>query len=85
MSDEQLNKGKAMLEAVALDYARGHGLTPEAEWVNQGLEWMLRLEDDQHTVRLMFSSDEIEFFVEDDPLNRETKMKIRNAFASLSM
>ncbi|PLX74090.1 MAG: hypothetical protein C0615_09715 [Desulfuromonas sp.] len=82
---EKLDKGKAMLEEVALGYAKGHGLTPAVEWEDLGFEWMLRLSDDDHTVRVGFSPDEIEFFAEDLPENKETKMKIRNAFASLSM
>ena len=82
---EQINRGKTLLEEVALDYARDHGLHPVTEWVNQGYEWMLRLDDEQHTVRVMFSPDEIAFFAELEGADRETKMKIRNAFASLSM
>lgn len=83
---ERFDKGQAMLEEVARRYAGDHGLRPDTiEWVNQGYEWLLRVEDAQHTVRVVFSPDEIEFFAEDLPENRETKMKIRNAFASLSM
>ena len=83
---EMFNKGQSMLEEVARRYAGDHGLRPDrVEWENQGYEWLLRVVDDQHTVRVVFSPDEIEFFAEDLPENRETKMKIRNAFASLSM
>ncbi|SHJ45157.1 hypothetical protein SAMN02745165_02420 [Malonomonas rubra DSM 5091] len=79
-------KGKQMLEEVALRYAEGHGLRPTVEWVDQGYEWLLRLNTDEHTVRVGFSIDEIEFFVDGSAEeNRDTKMKIRNAFASLSM
>ena len=86
MSEEQLKQGKALLEITALGYARDHGLRPDTvEWVNQGYEWLLRVIDAQHTVRVVFSPDEIEMFVEDLPENRETKLKIRNAFAGLSM
>lgn len=87
MSEEELlSKGKLMLEEVARRYAGDHGLRPDTvEWVNQGYEWLLRVIDAEHTVRLVFSPDEIEMFVEDLPENRMTKMKIRNAFASLSM
>ena len=85
MADEALNKGKTMLEEVALDYAAGHGLHPNIEWDDQGYQWLLKLSDAEHTVRVVFSPDEIEFFAEDSPENRETKMKIRNAFAHLSM
>jgi len=82
---EMIDKGKLMLEEVALGYARDHGLHPSAEWVNQGGDWMLRLADAQHTVRLLFSPDEIVFFAELEGDDRATKMKIRNAFAGLSM
>jgi len=82
---KQLIQGKAMLEEVALGYARDHGLNLDVEWVDIGFEIMLRLSDETHTVRMMFSADEIAFFAEDDPANRDTKMKIRNAFAGLSM
>lgn len=82
---EMLNKGKAMLEEVALRYAAGHGLHPKIEWEDQGYQWLLKAIDADHTVRLVFSPDEIEFYAEDLPENRETKKKISNAFASLSM
>jgi len=87
MSDSQdFQQGKALLEETALRYAAQHGLKDETiEWVSQGFEWMLKVVDPQHTVRVMFSPDEIEFFAEDQPGFKETKMKIRNAFASLSM
>ena len=84
--EEQFNKGKAMLQEVALHYAGEHGLRPnEVEWVNQGYQWLLKVKDAEHTVRVVFSPDEIKIFAEDLPENRETKIKIRNAFASLSM
>lgn len=87
MSDEmQINQGRALLEEVARRYAGNHGLRPDAvEWIDHGFEWMLKVIDAEHTVRVVFSPDEIAMFVEDLPENRETKMKIRNAFASLSM
>jgi len=85
MANENLNKGKAMLEEVALRYAAGHGLHPKIEWEDQGYQWLFKAIDEKRTVRLVFSPDEIEFFAEDLPENRETKMKISNAFASLSM
>jgi hypothetical protein len=85
-SGEQFNKGKQMLEETALKYAAQHGLREQTiEWVDHGFEWMIKVVDEIHTVRVSFSPDEIEFFAEDLPENRETKMKIRNAFASLSM
>lgn len=87
MSEEQqFAKGQSMLEAVARRYAGEHGLRPEAvEWVDYGYEWLLKVIDARHTVRVGFSPDEIILFAEDLPENRETKGKIRNAFASLSM
>ena len=85
MAADQLEKGRAMLEEVALRYAAGHGLRPRIEWDDQGYQWLLRVIDVEHTVRLVFSPDEIEFFADDLPENKETKMKIRNAFANLSM
>lgn len=82
----QLNKGKAMLEEVALCYAGDHGLRPDTlEWDNQGYQWTLKVIDSDHTVRVVFSPDEIAMFADDLPENRETKSKVRNAFASLSM
>jgi len=80
-----LEKGREMLEEVALRYAGDHGLRPQIEWQDHGYEWTLKATDEHHTVRVVFSPDEIEMFAEDLPENRETKMKIRNAFASLSM
>jgi len=84
--EEQFRKGQEMLEAVARRYAGEHGLRPEAvEWVDYGYEWLLKVSDDRHTVRVGFSPDEITLFAEGLPENRETKGKIRNAFASLSI
>lgn len=86
MSEEAFTKGKTMLEEVALRYAADHGLRPDrVEWLDHGFEHLIKISDARHTVRVVFSPDEIEFFAEDLPENRETKMKIRNAFASLSM
>ena len=83
---EQLDRGKALLEEVALRYAGDHGLRPDTvEWVDQGYEWLMKVIDAGHTVRVGFSPDEIAMFTEDLPENRETKRKIRDAFASLSM
>ena len=85
MAKDQLEKGKTMLEEVALRYAAGHGLRPQIEWDDQGYQWLLRVSDAEHCVRLVFSPDEIEFFAEGLPEYKETKMKIRNAFAGLTM
>lgn len=83
----EAENGKKMLEEVALRYASQHGLRPDKiEWVDQGYEWQMRVITDEHTVRVSFSLDEIEFFAAGSPEeNRGTKVKIRNAFASLSM
>lgn len=86
MSD-LITKGKEQLTEVALSYAADHGLEPDkVEWINQGFEWLLRINTAEHTVRVSFSTDEIEFFPDGSPAeNKGTKIKIRNAFASLSM
>ena len=83
----EAEKGKEMLEEIALRYASQHGLRPDKlEWVDQGYEWLLRISTAEHTVRVGFSMDEIEFFVAGTrEENKGTKVKIRNAFASLSM
>jgi len=87
MSDDaQFEKGRDLLEEAARYFAGEHGLRPEqVEWEDQGYQWLLKVIDPAHTVRVIFSPDEIEMFAEELPENRETKMKIRNAFASLSM
>lgn len=86
-SEIRASKGKQMIQDVALRYAGQHGLQPDSvEWINQGYEWLLRVNTEKHTVRVGFSMDEIEFFAEGSPEeNKGTKVKIRNAFASLSM
>ena len=85
MAENLISTGKLLLENVALGYARDHGLAPDVEWEDHGYEWLLRLVDAHHTVRVVFSPDEIAFFAEAGDVDRESKMKIRNAFASLSM
>ena len=78
--------GQKMLEDVARQFAGDHGLRPDTiEWVNQGYEWLLKVSDAAHTVRVVFSPDEIAIFAEDLPENRGTRKKIRDAFAGLSM
>lgn len=86
-TSELLTRGKQLLQDVALRYAAGHGLQPDkVEWIDQGYEWLLRISTEQHSIRVVFSTDEIEFFCEGGAeQNRETRLKIRNAFASLSM
>lgn len=82
----QFNLGRSRLEETARQYAGDHGLRPVTlEWVDHGFEWMLKVIDAEHTVRVAFSADEIAMFAEDLPENRGTRRKIRNAFASLSM
>ena len=86
MAQDMLNKGKQLLEEVAKGCAGDHGLRLDSlEWEDQGYQWMLKVSDQDHTVRLIFSADEIEYFAEVPEDNRETKMRIRNAFASLAM
>ncbi|PLY03699.1 MAG: hypothetical protein C0622_04100 [Desulfuromonas sp.] len=83
---EKVAEGRVLLEEVALRYANQHGLREiKVEWTDQGYEWWMKAVDAQHTVRVVFSPDEIVMFTEKMPENKETKAKIRNAFASLSM
>ncbi len=86
-TDELGNAGKEMLQEVALRYASQHGLRPEkVEWENPyGEEWWLRLSDEQHAVKVVFSLDEIVDFAEGGAGAKSSKGKIRNAFASLAM
>jgi len=86
-TEERHNKGKEMLKEVALRYAAQHGLRPEkVEWVELGGdEWWLKVATEQHSVRVVFSPDEIEEFADGGPGCSLTKGKIRNAFASLAM
>lgn len=81
------SKGKEMLREVALRYAGQHGLRPDRiEWVEQGGdEWWLKVSTGQHSVRVVFSLDEIEEFAGGGPETASSKAKIRNAFASLAM
>jgi hypothetical protein len=83
----QRSKGKEMLKEVALRYASQHGLRPDKiEWVEQGGDdWWLKVSTEQHSVRVVFSLDEIEEFAGDGPETVSSKVKIRNAFASLAM
>jgi hypothetical protein len=79
--------GKEMLQAVALRYASQHGLRPEKiEWVEMGGdEWWLKVTTADHTVKVVFSLDEIEDFANGGEGASGSKAKIRNAFASLAM
>jgi hypothetical protein len=85
--EEQRSKGKEMLKEVALRYASQHGLRPDkVEWVEQGGdEWWLKVSTEQHSVKVVFSLDEIEEFAGGGPETVSSKVKIRNAFASLTM
>lgn len=84
---DQRSKGKDMLKEVALRYASQHGLRPEkVEWVEQGGgEWWLKVFTEQHSVKVVFSPDEIEEFAGGGPETASSKAKIRNSFASLAM
>ncbi|MCM2265370.1 MAG: hypothetical protein NDI73_09285, partial [Desulfuromonadales bacterium] len=55
--------GQDQLKEVARHFATQHGLRPESiEWVEQYDGWWLTVIDAQHTVRVVFSLDEIEDF-----------------------
>lgn len=86
-SADQSSKGKEMLKEVALRYASRHGLRPDRiDWVEQGGdEWWLKVSTEQHSVRVVFSLEEIEEFAGGGPETASSKTKIRNAFASLAM
>jgi hypothetical protein len=83
----QCSKGREMLMEVALRYASQHGLRPDRiEWVEQGGgAWWLKVSTEQHSVKVVFSLDEIEEFAGGGPETVSSKVKIRNAFASLAM
>jgi len=85
--EEQRSTGKEMLREVALRYAAQHGLRPDkVEWVELGGdEWWLKVATEQHSVKVVFSLDEIEEFADGGTGVSMTKAKIRNAFASLAM
>jgi hypothetical protein len=85
--EDQRNKGKEMLKQVALRYASQHGLKPDkVEWACLGGdEWWLKVVTEQHSVKVVFSLDEIEDFAAEGAGSKGSKAKIRNAFASLAM
>ena len=85
--DDQCRTGKDMLKDVALRYATQHGLRPEKiEWVEMGGdEWWLKFSTAEHTVKVVFSADEIADFAAGGEGASGSKAKIRNAFASLAM
>ncbi|MDZ4185860.1 MAG: hypothetical protein U1D97_12905 [Desulfuromonadales bacterium] len=84
---EDQRRGKEMLKEVAIRYASQHGLRPDKiEWVEAGGdEWWLKVMTKQHSVKVVFSIEEIEDFPGGDEDTTSSKAKIRNAFASLSM
>ena len=78
--------GQDQLKEVAINYAIQHGLRPESiEWVEQYGDWWLIVIDAQHTVRVVFSLDELEDFAAEGEGAKASKRKIRDAFASLTM
>lgn len=85
--EDQRTIGKEMLKEVARRYASQHGLRPDMiEWVEQGGdEWWLKVSTEQHSVKVVFSLDEIEEFAGGGPETVSSKAKIRNAFAGLAM
>ncbi|HKI51858.1 MAG TPA: hypothetical protein VJ995_07275 [Geothermobacteraceae bacterium] len=84
-STDLLTTGQNLLKEVALRYAAGHGLHPEAQWEQLYDEWWLKLSDADHLVKVVFSEDEIVDFAERGEGSTGSKVKIRNAFASLAM
>ena len=85
-SDDLLNQGQQQLKEVALRYANGHGLHPDRiAWDQQYDEWWLKVSTADHSVRVVFSRDEIEDFALEGEGSKGSKIKIRNAFASLAM
>ena len=83
---EDQAKGKELLQEVALRYASQHGLRPDLiEWDDLGYECGMKVVTAEHTVRVVFSPDEIEVYAAQGAVDKDAKLKIRNAFASLSM
>jgi len=84
--DDPRSAGQDRLKVVALRYANQHGLRPDRiEWVRQGGdEWWLKVITEQHDVKIVFSEDEIEDFAAEGPGAKDSKAKIRQAFASLA-
>jgi len=85
-TDDLLRAGQSLLKDVALRYATQHGLRPDSiEWVQEYDEWWLKVTTADHSVKIVFSGDEIEDFADEGPGSKGSKVKIRNAFASLAM
>ena len=78
--------GQEQLKEVARHIAAQHGLRPDTiEWSEFYDGWWLTVIDAQHTVRVVFSLDEIEDFAAGGEGANGSKCKIRDAFASLAM
>ncbi len=85
-TNELLSSGQTLLKDVALRYATQHGLRPDTiEWDEQYDGWRLKVTTADHSIKVVFSKDEIEDFAAEGPGSKSSKVKIRNAFASLSM
>lgn len=83
---DALQTGQNLLQDVALRYANQHGLRPDqVEWEQQFDGWWLKVGDASHSVKVVFSAEEIEDFAQEGPGSKGSKVKIRNAFASLAM
>jgi hypothetical protein len=77
--------GRKMLEEIATRYARGHGLQArEILWEEIGDQCFMVVRTIRQTVRIPFSSDEIEALIEEEDV-RSARHKIRDKFAGLSI
>ncbi len=82
----QLQAGQTLLGEVALRYATQHGLRPDSiVWDQQFDGWWLRVTTADHSLKVVFSPDEIEDFAAEGAGSKGSKVKIRNAFAHLTM
>ncbi len=78
--------GQDQLKEVTRYFATQHGLRPEAiEWIEHYDGWWLTVTTPEHTVRVVFSLDELEDFAAEGDGSKGSKRKIRDAFASLTM
>lgn len=74
------------LKDVARSFASQHGLRPDSiAWVEQYDSWWLTVTTPEHSVKMVFSLDELEECAEEGPGTKGAKLKIRNAFANLTM
>ena len=84
--NDLLATGQTLLQEVALRYAADHGLRPDTvAWEEQFDGWRLKVADAEHSIQMVFSCDEIEDFAAGGEGSRSSKVKIRNAFAQLTM